>query len=152
MTDPTPMQVDVGLVRELAALLDETRLTEIEVEDNGRRIRVARQAAAPVQYAPAMPPPAAVAPAAASAEAAAPAAAADAVRSPMVGTVYLAPEPGAENFVREGQEVNEGQTLLLVEAMKVLNPIVAPKAGRVAAILVENEQPVEFDQPLVRLA
>ena len=148
MTEPTPMQVDVGLVRELAELLDETRLTEIEVEDAGRRIRVVRApvaaASAPMQALPAVP--AAEAPPAPEAPAAV--AAGDAVRSPMVGTVYLAPEPGAAAYVREGDQVSEGQTLLLVEAMKVMNPITAPRAGRLAKLLVENEQPVEYDQPL----
>ncbi|MDT7933568.1 MAG: acetyl-CoA carboxylase biotin carboxyl carrier protein [Sphingomonadaceae bacterium] len=156
MTEQSPMHVDMGLVRELASLLNDTQLTEIEVEENGRRIRVARTvtAAAPVAYAA---PPAAIpaAPAAAPATgAAAPSAAGpgDAVRSPMVGTAYLSPEPGAKPFVSEGDSVAEGQTLLLVEAMKVLNPITAPRAGTVAAVLVKNEQPVEFDQPLIRLA
>ncbi|MCG2842234.1 acetyl-CoA carboxylase, biotin carboxyl carrier protein, partial [Sandaracinobacter sp. RS1-74] len=98
------------------------------------------------------PAPVAAAPAAA-APAAAPAPAAPdhpgAVKSPMVGTAYLSPEPGAANFVTEGKAVKEGETLLIVEAMKVMNPITAPKAGVVKAILIANEQPVEYDQPLV---
>lgn len=147
------MQVDVTLVRQLAELLDTTQLTEIEVEDGARRIRVARKAAqaAPVaHYAPA--PAAAPAPLAipqAEVGASAPAVSASAVKSPMVGTVYLAAEPGAKPFSVVGERVNAGDTLLIIEAMKVMNTIVAPSAGTVTAILVENGQPVEFDQPLV---
>lgn len=148
------MNIDSALVRELAELLNETGLTEIEVEDDDRRIRVARggtMMAAPAQMyaAPAAAAPAA--PAAAAPAPAAPAAAApvDAVKSPMVGTCYLAPEPGAANFITVGKAVTEGDTLLIVEAMKVMNPITAPKSGTVTAILVDNAQPVEFDQPLV---
>ncbi|WP_246465468.1 acetyl-CoA carboxylase biotin carboxyl carrier protein [Novosphingobium jiangmenense] len=151
------MAIDGKLVRELAELLAETGLSEIEVEDGERKIRVARQlTAAPVaQVAVAAPAPvAAAAPAAAPA---APAAApvedhANAVKSPMVGTCYLAAEPGAANFVSVGQSVKAGETLLIIEAMKVMNPITAPAAGVVKAILVENAQPVEFDQPLVVIA
>ncbi|CAN5681506.1 acetyl-CoA carboxylase biotin carboxyl carrier protein [soil metagenome] len=145
-----PMRIDVELVRQLAQMLDETQLTEIEVEDGGRRIRIARKAAAAapaVQYAPA--PAAAPVAAAAPVEVAAPAPSANAVKSPMVGTVYLAPEPGATPFVGVGKQVAAGDTLLIVEAMKVMNPILAPSAGTVRAILVESGQPVEFDQPLV---
>ena len=143
------MRIDVELVRQLAQMLDETQLTEIEVEDGGRRIRIARKAAAaaaPVHYAPAPAAPAASAPAEA---AAAPAPSANAVKSPMVGTAYLAPEPGAATFISVGKTVAAGDTLLIVEAMKVMNPILAPSAGTVKAILVESGQPVEFDQPLV---
>ena len=145
------MAIDTALVRELAELLAETGLTEIEVEDNHRKIRVSRAAAAaPVAYA-APAPAAASAPAAA---AAAPAAAdhANAVKSPMVGTVYLSAEPGSAAFVSVGQAVKEGDTLVIIEAMKVMNPIVAPASGTVRAILVENAQPVEYDQPLVVIA
>jgi acetyl-CoA carboxylase biotin carboxyl carrier protein len=145
-----PMRIDVELVRQLAQMLDETQLTEIEVEDGGRRIRIARKAAAAapaVQYAPA--PAATPVAAAAPVEVAAPAPSANAVKSPMVGTVYLAPEPGATPFVGVGKQVAAGDTLLIVEAMKVMNPILAPSAGIVRAILVESGQPVEFDQPLV---
>jgi len=146
------MNIDSKLVRELAELLADTGLSEIEVEDGERKIRVARQiAAAPVAYA--APAPAAAAAPAAPAEAPAAAAPAtapvDAVKSPMVGTVYLAPEPGAADFITVGKPVKAGETLVIVEAMKVMNPIVAPKAGTIQAILVENAQPVEFDQPLV---
>ncbi|MBB5727187.1 acetyl-CoA carboxylase biotin carboxyl carrier protein [Sphingomonas endophytica] len=148
------MQVDVDLVRQLAELLDTTQLTEIEVEDGDRKIRVARKAAAvnaapTMHYAPA--PAAAAAPAAPQVDVAGPSAPSDAnaVRSPMVGTVYLAAEPGAKPFSSVGQSVAAGDTLLIVEAMKVMNPITAPSAGVVKAILVDNGQPVEFDQPLV---
>lgn len=146
------MHVDIQLVRQLAAVLDETQLTEIEVEDGERRVRVARTvtAAPAVHYAPA---PAAAAPIAAAAPAEvgapAPAAAANAVKSPMVGTAYLKPNPEAKSFVGVGDKVAAGDTLLIIEAMKVMNPIQAPAAGTVKAILVENGQPVEFDQPLV---
>ncbi|SDA31184.1 acetyl-CoA carboxylase biotin carboxyl carrier protein [Sphingomonas sp. NFR15] len=157
MTDSTEtsgaMRIDVDLVRQLAEMLDATDLTEIEVEDGDRKIRIARKAppvaAAPMHYAA----PAAAAPAAATAAAeivASPApSAANAVKSPMVGTAYLSAEPGAKPFVGIGDRVAAGETLLIVEAMKVMNPIVAPSAGTVKAILVENGQPVEFDQPLV---
>ena len=144
------MNVDTKLVRELAELLAETGLTEIEVEDGDRKVRVARggvavAAAAPVMAAPAAPVAAAAAPAAeAPAESHA-----DALKSPMVGTCYLAPEPGAADFISVGKAVKEGDTLLIIEAMKVMNPITANKAGTITAILVENAQPVEFDQPLV---
>lgn len=150
------MHVDIELVRQLAAVLDETQLTEIEVEDGERRVRVARTvtAAPAVQYAapapaPTPPPVAAAAPAAAEAGAPAPAAAANAVRSPMVGTAYLKPNPEAKTFVGVGDKVAAGDTLLIIEAMKVMNAIQAPVAGTVKAILIENGQPVEFDQPLV---
>ncbi|EZP57351.1 MULTISPECIES: acetyl-CoA carboxylase biotin carboxyl carrier protein [unclassified Sphingomonas] len=164
MTDQTnsgapaqSMQVDVNLVRQLAELLDATHLTEIEVEEGDRKIRVARKAAAaaaPLHYAPpaAAPAPAAAAPQPAAAEAGAMAptlAAANAVKSPMVGTAYLSAEPGAKPFIAVGNAVSAGDTLLIVEAMKVMNPITAPTAGIVRQILIENGQPVEFDQPLV---
>ncbi len=152
------MQVDAGLVRQLAELLDATRLTEIEVQDGDRRIRVARTvsmtAAPAVAMAPAAPfasaPAHAASPAATPpAPAAAPADHPGTVKSPMVGTVYLSAEPGAAPFVSAGKQVAAGETLLIVEAMKVMNPIIAPKAGKVTQVLVENGQPVEFDQPLV---
>ncbi|GGB31732.1 acetyl-CoA carboxylase, biotin carboxyl carrier protein [Sphingomonas metalli] len=157
MTDTKPtdsMQIDVELVRQLAELLDTTQLTEIEVEDKDRKIRVARKApaAAALPYSPApLAAPAPPAAAAVTAEvAAAPAAStADTVRSPMVGTAYLSPNPEAKAFAPVGAKVAAGDTLLIVEAMKVMNPIVAPTAGTVTAVLVENGQPVEFDQPLV---
>ena len=155
MTDAEPMQVDVGLVRALAELLDETRLTEIEVEEAGRRIRVARAPAPLISAAPSS----AAAPQQPIPAAATPAATgsptddlAGAVRSPIVGTAFLTPEPGAPPFVREGQSVKEGDTLLIIEAMKVMNPIVAPRAGTVARVLIGNETPVEYDQPLIVIA
>ncbi|WAC23108.1 acetyl-CoA carboxylase biotin carboxyl carrier protein [Blastomonas sp. SL216] len=150
------MNIDSKLVRELAELLGETGLSEIEVEDGDRKIRVARTiSAAPVAsvaVAAAPAPVAAAAPAAAapaaSAEPAAPSMA-NAVKSPMVGTSYLSPEPGAAPFVSVGATVKIGDPLLIIEAMKVMNPITAERAGKVTAILVEDGQPVEFDQPLV---
>jgi acetyl-CoA carboxylase biotin carboxyl carrier protein len=149
------MNIDTALVRELAEMLNETGLTEIEVEDDDRRIRVARGGmtyAAPAMAAPVMNASAAL-PAAPTAPAQAEAAPApdyaNAVKSPMVGTCYLTPEPGAAPFIKVGQSVKEGDTLLIVEAMKVMNPIIAPKSGTVTAILIETAQPVEFDQPLV---
>lgn len=144
------MQVDAALVRQLAELLDQTQLTEIEVQDGERKIRVARTvnvtAAALPHYAPAAPAPVAAAPAAALA---APADHPGTVKSPMVGTAYLAAEPGAAPFSAVGTKVSAGQTLLIVEAMKVMNPIQSPRAGTITAVFVENGQPVEFDQPLV---
>jgi acetyl-CoA carboxylase biotin carboxyl carrier protein len=160
-TGQTRMNIDGALVRDLAELLAETGLTEIEVADGGRKIRVARNvqvAAAAPSYAPAYAPaPAAAAPAPAAA-APAPAAAAPAapavvegtqIKSPMVGTAYLAPEPGAADFITVGKTVKVGDTLLIVEAMKVMNPITATVAGTVKAILIDNASPVEFDQPLL---
>jgi acetyl-CoA carboxylase biotin carboxyl carrier protein len=145
------MQVDIKLVRQLAELLDETMLSEIEVEDSGRKIRVARAAsAAALAYTPA--PVASPATAAALAPAAAPLPAGDhpgTVKSPMVGTVYLASDPETPPFISVGAMVSEGDTLVIIEAMKVMNPITAPRSGKVTQILVGNSQPVEFDQPLV---
>ena len=146
------MRVDTALVKELAELLSANELTEIEVEDGDRKIKVKREGAPVMAYAPApaAPAPAAAAPASAAAAEVAPAAApVDAVKSPMVGTAYLSPEPGAKPFIAPGQSVKAGDTLLIIEAMKVMNPIVAPKAGTVSQILVQDAQPVEFDQPLV---
>ncbi|MFN5760145.1 MAG: acetyl-CoA carboxylase biotin carboxyl carrier protein [Sphingomonadaceae bacterium] len=144
------MQVDVKLVRQLAELLNDTSMTEIEVETEECKIRVARTVqAAAVNYAP--PPVAAPAPAAAATPAAPAAAPADhpgAVKSPMVGTAYLAASPEAAPFVNVGDSVKEGDTLIIIEAMKVMNPIVAPRGGKVTHLLVANGQPVEFDQPL----
>lgn len=149
------MNVDIELLRELAELLSETGLSEIEVEDGDRKLRVARELHA-ASYTAAPAPQAAPAAAPVAQPQAAPEAVADsgpdlanAVPSPMVGTVYLAPEPGAADFISVGAQVKEGQTILIVEAMKVMNPITAPRSGTVKAILVDNAQPVEFDQPLV---
>jgi acetyl-CoA carboxylase biotin carboxyl carrier protein len=144
------MRVDAELVRQLAELLNDNHLTEIEVEDGDRRIAVKRQITAAPAAAFAAPAPAA-APAAAPAPAAdvPPAAHPGAVKSPMVGTVYLSGEPGAKPFAAPGQSVREGETLVIIEAMKVMNPIVAPRSGTVIQVLVQDAQPVEFDQPLV---
>jgi acetyl-CoA carboxylase biotin carboxyl carrier protein len=140
---------DGALIRELAALLDETSLTEIEIERAGLRVRVARN----VTIAAGIP--AMAAPAAAIAAATAAAAAADlskhpgVVPSPMVGTAYWAPEPGAKPFIEVGSKVSAGQTLLIIEAMKTMNQIPSPRAGTVTQILIEDGQPVEFGEPLV---
>ena len=149
------INIDPAYVRALAELLDDTQLSEIEVEDGDRKVRVARNltAAAPVAFASApVAAPVAASPAAPAAAPAATAPAADsfadAVKSPMVGTVYLAPEPGAPNFAAVGSAVKAGDTILIIEAMKVMNPITAPAAGTLKAVHVENSQPVEFDQPL----
>jgi acetyl-CoA carboxylase biotin carboxyl carrier protein len=146
--------IDARLVRKLADILTETGLSEIEVEHSGLKIRVAKTlmaAAAPVHYAPA-PAPVAAAPAAAPAPAAGPAAptraSGEAVKSPMVGTVYLQPNPGSPAFVKVGDTVEAGQTLFIVEAMKTMNPIPAPRAGKIVEILIEDAQPVEFGEPL----
>ena len=147
------MRVDSALLRELAELLSANDLTEIEVEDGDRKIKVRREAAPVMNYAPAPAAAPAHVPAAAPAPAAeaAPAAAAapDAIKSPMVGTVFLSPEPGAKPFIAAGQKVAVGDTLLIVEAMKVMNPIVSTKSGTVRQILVADAQPIEYDQPLV---
>jgi acetyl-CoA carboxylase biotin carboxyl carrier protein len=147
-----PMRVDTDMVGQLTELLNQGNLSEIEVQDGERRIVVKRQlaagaSAATAAAAPPPPPAPAEAPPAAP-----PASAADhpgAVKSPMVGTVYLSGEPGSAPFVAPGATVNAGDTLVIIEAMKVMNPITAPKAGTVRQLLVENAQPVEFDQPLV---
>ncbi|WP_448032357.1 acetyl-CoA carboxylase biotin carboxyl carrier protein [Bradyrhizobium liaoningense] len=144
---------DSALVRELALLLDETSLTEIEIERAGLRLRVARN----ISVAATMPMPVTAGPAAVAAgSAAVPAtAAADlskhpgAVTSPMVGTAYWAPEPGAKPFIEVGTKVAVGQTLLIIEAMKTMNQIPSPRAGTVTQILVEDGQPVEYGEPLV---
>ena len=151
--------IDIELVRRLADLLTETGLTEIEVERGELKIKVSRSLSiSDIESLPALqaaPAPALIsgpAPAASSAPAAAaPAAPArgDTVDSPMVGTVYLRPNPGAEPFVKPGDRVTEGQTLLIVEAMKTMNPIPAPRAGKVVEILVDDATPVEFGEPLV---
>lgn len=158
------MRVDSALLRELAELLSANDLTEIEVEDGDRKIRVRREAADKTQAAfiaaiqaqqqmhHSAPPAfiAAAAPAATpTADAIPPAAALDAIKSPMVGTVFLSPEPGAKPFIDGGQKVAMGDTLLIVEAMKVMNPIISTKAGTVRQILVADGQPIEYDQPLV---
>ena len=138
-------------IKELAELLSETGLTEIEVETGDMRIKVARQGTAVSAVVPqAAPAPSPVEEAPQEKEALpAPADHPGGVKSPMVGTAYLAPEPGAADFVKVGDTVSEGQTILIVEAMKTMKPIGAPKAGKVTQILVSNEQPVEFDEVLM---
>lgn len=153
---PAADPIDARLVRKLADILTDTGLSEIEVERDGLKIRVAKAlGGAPIQYAAA---PAPVAAPVAAPSAAAPAASAepapaprkgDTVNSPMVGTVYLQPQPDAPPFVKVGDTVTAGQTLMIVEAMKTMNPIPAPKGGRVTEILVSDAQPVEFGEPLV---
>jgi|SRR5690606_20061176 len=142
-------KIDEEAIRKLAKLLDETKLTEIEISDGeDRSIRVNR---APAPVAGAAPSVSVTAPIMAGAAPAAPAAASDpnAVKSPMVGTVYLAGSPGAAPFIEVGKAVKAGDTLVIVEAMKVMNPIKAPKAGTVKQILVSDSQPVEFGEALV---
>jgi len=137
------------LIRELAELLNETGLSEIEIEKSGLKIRVARTVSIQSAVAAA---PAAAAAAATPAKAAGPADPSKhpgAVKSPMVGTAYCSPEPGAPPFVKVGSRVSQGDTLLIIEAMKTMNQIPAPHAGKVTMILIENGQPVEFGEPLV---
>jgi acetyl-CoA carboxylase biotin carboxyl carrier protein len=148
----TGEKIDAKLVREIATLLSETDLTEIEVEKGDLRIRVARQATAPAPvYAAAPAPVAAPAhPAAAPAEASVSLTDnADALKSPMVGTAYLRPSPDSKPFIEIGTHVTAGQKVLLIEAMKTFNDIVAHKSGAVTAILIEDAQPVEYNQPLL---
>lgn len=149
---------DTALIRDLAVLLDETNLSEIELEQGDTRIRVARQMSinAPVSVAAPAPvaaaaAPATAAPAAAPSEPVAekPAQSGSTVTSPMVGTAYLSPEPGAPVFIQVGDQVSEGQTILIVEAMKTMNNIPSTKSGTVKQILVDDAQPVEFGEPLI---
>ena len=160
---PTPPKapadpIDSRLVRKLADILTDTGLSEIEVEHRGLKIRVAKTlTAAPMHVSAPVAAPTHAAPAPAAHAAPAPAAAeaapvqrakGDVVNSPMVGTVYLQPQPGSPAFVQVGDTVEAGQTLMIVEAMKTMNPIPAPKGGRVVEIIVEDGQPVEFGEPL----
>ena len=163
MTKKTPHESDVSFIQALAELLRENDLTELQVkrdyaENDSLNVRVSRQTAQQVVTQVAAPAPVAAAPIAAPAATPAPAApAADAdpaslpgaVTSPMVGTVYMSPEPDADAFVKVGDTVSEGQTLLIVEAMKTMNHIPAPKSGTVKRILVEDGAPVEFGAPLM---
>lgn len=142
--------LDEELVRKLAGLLDETGLGEIEYATDKVRVRIAKPTVTATVAAPAAHTPQAAAPAAA-APAAAPEEDGEIVPSPMVGTAYLAPEPGAAAFAAVGATVRKGQTILIVEAMKTMNPIPAPRDGKVKAIRVENGQPVEYGQPLLVL-
>ena len=143
-------KIDSKLVRQLATVLDDTGLTEIEYEMNGLRIRVARSAREAMIAAP-LPAPMASSPAAEPA----PTAPSDpvnhpgAIKAPMVGVAYLLPEPGAPPFVTIGDEVKTGQTIALIEAMKTFNPVKATKSGKVTSIIVENGAPVEYGEPLV---
>ena len=147
--DGGSMRIDPSLVRELAELLTDNALTEIEVADGDRKIRVKRAHPPVAGSAPAAVAPAA--PVAAAAPAPAEDVAGNAVKSPMVGTAFMSSEPGGEPFIAIGDTVKPGDTLLIVEAMKVMNPITAPSGGVVKKILVADAQPVEFDQPLVVL-
>ncbi len=157
-----PEAIDTRLVRRLADILKDTDLSEIEVEKGDLKIRVARQstvAAPPTMIAagPMIAPPAMIATAAGVAAGAPPttltttneALSGEIVKSPMVGAVYLQPSPGAKRFVQAGEQVTAGQTLLIIEAMKTMNPVPAPKDGKVTKVLVEDGQPVEFGEPLV---
>ena len=149
--------IDSALVRRLAQLLDETGLTELEYATDSWRVRVARHPGAALgslrasATAASAPSPEPASAAAATAESPPDASHPGAVVSPMVGTVYLAPEPDAAPFVAAGDEVKQGQTLLIIEAMKVMNPVIAPRAGRVARVLVENGAPVEYGAALMIL-
>ena len=146
----TMTQIDSELVRQLAGILDETGLSEIEYDSGGTRIRVARNIQHMVIGAPATM----AQSAAASTVAAAPVANVDpanhpgAIKAPMVGVAYLSPEPGAAAFIKVGDQVTEGQTVVLIEAMKTFNPVKAPRAGRVTQILIESGAPVEYGEPL----
>ena len=154
-------EIDTKLVRRLADILKSTGLSEIEVEKGELRIRVARElyaAPQPLQYAASPAPMAAPAPTVAASPApstpapvAAPERKGDLVKSPMVGTAYLQAKPGDPAFAKVGDTVNEGQTLLIVEAMKTMNPIASPRAGVVAEVLITDGQPIEFGQPLIVL-
>lgn len=142
--------LEAAWIRELAGILEETGLTEVEIEKDAVRLRVSRQGGvAPMAVAAPAPVAAPV-----SAPVAAPTASTGvdnpgAVKSPMVGTAYLSPSPGADPFIKEGAQVSEGQTLMIIEAMKTMNPIASPRSGKVTKIFVSDSQPVEFDEPLL---
>ena len=144
--------IDQALIRDLANILNETDLTEIEVEQDDLRIRVSRAGTPQYVQAPIAAPAVSAAPVAAPAAAAAPADARNnknAVTAPMVGTAYLSPAPGARAFVEVGASVKEGQTILIIEAMKTMNQIPAPRSGKVTEILVSDASPVEYGEPLI---
>jgi acetyl-CoA carboxylase biotin carboxyl carrier protein len=152
--DKSSKTEDSALIRELALLLDETSLSEIEIERAGLRVRVARNisvaASVPAAYAPTVhAAPASVAAAAPAADAADLSKHPGVVPSPMVGTAYWSPEPGAKPFVEVGSKVSAGQTLVIIEAMKTMNQIPSPRAGTVTQILIEDGQPVEFGEPMM---
>ena len=136
------IEVDPELVRELSRLLEENKLTEIEVQRGDQRVRVSRGGGGTVHHVAAAHAPAAV-------KAADPAKHPGTVTSPMVGTAFRSPKPGAKPFVEEGAQVREGETLLIIEAMKTMNAIAAPRAGTVTKIMIEDGQPVEFGEPLL---
>jgi acetyl-CoA carboxylase biotin carboxyl carrier protein len=147
-------KLDTGLIRELAAILREADLGEIEIEQGDLRIKVVKPESKAVHYAapsyaPSAAAPTTAPPAAAAVAKAAPADNPGAVKSPMVGTVYLQPDENSPVFVKVGDAVTAGQTLLLIEAMKTFNPVPSPREGKVVQILVGNTQPVEFGEPLV---
>ena len=152
------MRIDPGLVRELAQLLTDNELTEIEVQDGERRIKVAREPAPVISAAPLATPAATPAlsapPMHAKEDVGAPPeeVSGSTIKSPMVGTAYMSSEPGSKPFIEVGNSVKAGDTLLIVEAMKVMNPITAPEGGVIKKIMVADAQPVEFDQPLVIIA
>lgn len=155
-TSKSKPSIDTGLVRELAAIVREADLGELEIEHDGLRIRVSKPAvattiqtvAAPAPAAPVIAAPAGMTTETAPQAAAAPAVPTNAFPSPMVGTVYLSPEPGATAFVAIGDKVKKGDTILLIEAMKTFNPIQAPSDGTISAILASDGQPIEFGEPL----
>lgn len=152
MSSYKPNAHEAAWIRELAAILDQTGLTEIEIEKSDVRVRVARNVAAGPAIAYPAAPAAAPAPRPVinqPAPAAPESAPVNAVTSPMVGTIYLAPSPGADPFVKAGDKVAQGQTLMIVEAMKTMNPIASPKPGIVKEVLVRDAQPVEFGEPLI---
>jgi len=145
--------IDQDLIRDLANILNDTDLTEIEIEQDDLRVRVSRAGTPQMVHAPVAQAPAPAAQPAAAQPAEAPAAAskpsANAVTAPMVGTVYMSPAPGAKPFVEVGQSVKEGQTILIIEAMKTMNQIPAPRSGKVVDILVGDADPVEFGEPMI---
>jgi acetyl-CoA carboxylase biotin carboxyl carrier protein len=144
MSDEKELTIDADLVRTLAALLEETRLTEIEYAVGERRVRVVRAPQAPPAVTLAVPP-SSLQPATLESESAA------AIKAPMVGTIYLSPQPELPPFIKVGDHIRQGQILLIIEAMKVMNQVPAPRDGRVTAILVVDGSPVEFGQPLLML-
>jgi acetyl-CoA carboxylase biotin carboxyl carrier protein len=142
--------IDQDLIRDLANILNETDLTEIEIEQDDLRVRVSRAGTPQTIHAPIAQAPAPQAPAPVAAAEAAPAApSANAVTAPMVGTVYLSPAPDAKPFVEVGQTVKEGQTILIIEAMKTMNQIPSPRSGKVTSVLVSDGHPVEFAEPMI---